>query len=46
MMKFGISQKKHYCQRIEKLEVPYQINPGEGAFYGPKLRICIKRCYR
>ena len=27
---------------LKVLEIPYKINPGEGAFYGPKLDICVK----
>ena len=29
--------EKALLSTIEKLEIPYEVNPGEGAFYGPKL---------
>ena len=34
--------EKALLSTIEKLEVPYQINPGEGAFYGPKLEFVLR----
>ncbi len=33
---------KALTQAIESLEVPYDINPGDGAFYGPKIDIKLK----
>ena len=29
-------------EAIEAMELPYQMNPGEGAFYGPKLEFVLK----
>ncbi len=29
-------------QALEALQIPYQLNPGDGAFYGPKLDICVQ----
>jgi len=31
---------------IEATGLPYTMNPGEGAFYGPKLRIRAEGCHR
>ena len=35
---------------LEKAEIPYQLNPGDGAFYGPKIdfhvRDCLKRSWQ
>ena len=33
---------KALTQAIESLDVPYEINPGDGAFYGPKIDIKLK----
>ena len=30
------------AQSLKLLKIPYELNPGEGAFYGPKLDISIK----
>ena len=27
---------------LKSLKIPYSLNPGDGAFYGPKLDICVK----
>ncbi len=29
---------------LEKAEIPYELNPGEGAFYGPKIDFHFKDC--
>lgn len=29
---------------LEKLELPYRINPGDGAFYGPKINFILEDC--
>jgi len=34
--------EKALLSTIKKLEVPYQINPGEGAFYGPKIEFVLR----
>ncbi len=34
--------EKALLSTIEKLDLPYEINPGEGAFYGPKLEFILR----
>ena len=34
--------EKALLSTIEKLEIPYEVNPGEGAFYGPKLEFVLR----
>ena len=34
--------EKALLSTIEKLGVPYEINPGEGAFYGPKIEFVLR----
>jgi len=34
--------EKALADSLEVLKIPYSVNPGEGAFYGPKLDICIR----
>ncbi|HOK40530.1 MAG TPA: threonine--tRNA ligase [bacterium] len=31
---------------LEKLKIPYELNPGEGAFYGPKIDFHIEDCLK
>ena len=34
--------EKALLSTIEKLGIPYEVNPGEGAFYGPKLEFVLR----
>ena len=34
--------EKALLSTIDKLGVPYKVNPGEGAFYGPKLEFVLE----
>lgn len=40
-MKFGILENT-LKQSLEQLDIPYTLNIGEGAFYGPKLEFTLK----
>ncbi|HTL52464.1 MAG TPA: threonine--tRNA ligase [Planctomycetota bacterium] len=34
--------EKALCDALKKKQVPFEINPGEGAFYGPKIEVNIR----
>ncbi len=40
--KFWNDAERALQEAIERSGLPYQINPGEGAFYGPKIDITVK----
>ena len=41
-MKYGIKAEAALKTVLEKLGAPWRLNPGDGAFYGPKIDILIK----
>ena len=45
MIKFGIKQKHALLKAIKQSKLKYEINKGEGAFYGPKIDFVLKRYY-
>ncbi|MGH7143146.1 MAG: threonine--tRNA ligase [Planctomycetota bacterium] len=34
--------EKALCEALAKKKVPFEINPGEGAFYGPKIEVNVR----
>ena len=42
MIKFGTNLNKHYLEAVKKSKLNYEINKGEGAFYGPKIEFVLR----
>ena len=42
MIKFGINLNKHFLKLVKKSKLAYEINKGEGAFYGPKIEFVLR----